>query len=505
LTSKTDTAGGFPRSLQPRPSPAAPSNSQTQELPIVRDGKPRATAAGADAVLPRAIRVERESAEPLTLVLYPDRDYVFGRSDECTVVLASDSVSRQHGRLAFSETTQEWLYRDLSSTNGTWLLEGGPRPRAVLAPRRRLVAGADRAMRAGQVLLVGNERNRVVMLEAPPSEVLDNPFAGRSRAARELDRAVELCARHRLPVFLLGRSGSGKTFFARKLHDLSGLKGQFVLINCARLSSDHAQLTSELLGHERGAFTGAVTERKGRLYAGDEGTVFLDEVESMPDAAQGFLLDLLEGSASWAPLGASPQAARVPARIRFVSASKVPLGESGLRADLVQRLLTGEVIEIPSLDERRADIPALVETFLRQLEAEQQLHAELTPDAVAYLARAPWPGEVRELMTTVRVVVGQRHAERQLDGLELEKLVIGVKPVREYLERRARGMGGAPKPRRPDGDEATLGHRKRPQDLLREDLVEALRKHGGNKTHAAQALGIAVNTLKAKLELFGLE
>jgi DNA-binding NtrC family response regulator len=436
------------------------------------------------------MRIEREGAAPLTLVLYPDREYVFGRSDECGVVVASEAVSRHHGRLAFSDSDQLWRYRDLNSTNGSWLVEeaeASARP----GEKSRLQSGRDRVVRAGHLLLLGHARSRVSVLAEPPPEALEPSRGGKSRAARELDRKVELCAKHRLPAFLLGPSGSGKTYFARRLHEQSGSTGQFVLVNCARLPADHAQLTSELLGHVKGAFTGAVGDRRGRVHAANGGTLFLDEVESMNEEAQGFLLDLLEGSGSWAPLGAPAHDATPAPRFRLVSASKLPLGVTGLRADLVQRLLMGEVIELPSLEDRREDIPALVGMFLKQLEAEQQLRADLTADAIEYLSRASWPGQVRELQTTIKVVVSQLHAERAVDGMSHGNVVIGVKPVREYLQRRARGYGTAPR--------TEAAARKRPADLSASEVQVALQAHRGNKTRAAKALGIAVNTLKKKL------
>jgi DNA-binding NtrC family response regulator len=474
--------------------PQRPSTRQTQEIPHLVAVERRSPVPPAP---PRAMRIEREGAPTLTLVLYADREYLFGRSDDCSVVVASDSVSRQHGRLAFSDSDQLWRYRDLNSTNGSWLLDEAEAGRK-LGTTGRVAEGRDRVVRAGHVLFLGSQRGRITFLPEPPPEALEPSLGGKSRAARELDHKVDVCARHRLPVFLLGPSGSGKTYFARRLHEQSGATGQFALVNCARLSADHAQLTSELLGHVKGAFTGAAGERRGRLAAANGGTLFLDEVESMNDDAQGFLLDLLEGSGSWAPLGAPPTESWPAPRFRLVSASKIPLGESGLRADLVHRLLLGEIIELPSLEQRREDIPALVHTFLKQLESEQQLQAELTADAVEHLCKARWPGQVRELQTTVRVVVSQVHAEREMDGLSHGRLLIGVKPVREYLERRARGLGAMrSEPRR----EVEGPTRKRPADLELADLESALAQSRGNKTRAAKLLGIAVNTLKAKLRM----
>jgi len=155
-------------------------------------------------------------------------------------------------------------------------------------------------------------------------------------------------------VFLLGASGAGKTHAARTIHDCSGARGRFVLINCAGLPSDPTQLRSTLFGHVKGAFTGALKDFLGLVYEAHEGTVFLDEVESLPVVAQGFLLDVIENTGDLLPLGVSPRDAPRRPVVRFISASKVPLKKSHLRMDLAHRLADGDIIRVPSLAERRS-------------------------------------------------------------------------------------------------------------------------------------------------------
>ncbi len=454
---------------------------------------------------PKAVRIERDGAEPLVVSLHPDKVYVFGRAPESSVVFPSDAVSRLHAQLRFA--SGRWVCRDLNSSNGTYLVStpvstrGDPRRSAlVVAPRR------ERSVQPGDTLLLANKESRLAFLEELPdaSAVGSRPGARRSPATERMERSIEVCARHRLPVFLLGPSGCGKTFVARAIHDRARMQGHFVILNCGRLPQDSAQLASELLGHVRGAFTGAIQERKGQLWSADQGTLFLDEVESLPRAAQDFLIDVLEGSGSYDPYGSSPQFGDRPPRFRLISASKVPLGQSGLRPDLCQRLAAGDVFVLPTLEERRSDIPALAQSFVAQLHAEQRIDAELTPEALRFLQEARWPGEIRELQSTVKVVISRAHADQQIDGTHSEKLIVAVVGLRAYLQQRKVGWGD-----RADGREAAApvapAVRRRPSDLTAELIRAALADHRGNKTQAADSLGIALNTFKSKLRQFRVD
>jgi DNA-binding NtrC family response regulator len=263
---------------------------------------------------------------------------------------------------------------------------------------------------------------------------------------------------------------------------------------------DTAQLTSELLGHVKGAFTGAVNDREGRLWAAHNGTLFLDEVESLSPAGQAFLLDVLEGSGSYLPYGASGKAREAPPRFRLISASKAPLSQSGLRPDLAHRLAAGDVLVIPTLEERRADIPSLVEHFLEKLKVEQHVNAALTPEAVRLLQqRATWPGQVRELEATVRMVAAREAAATKLQGLRPDKITVGAEPVAAYLKKRDVGFGESDNGE-PERSAAAVPRAKKPREISLEEMKRVLAKHKGNKTHAAQELGVALNTLRARLK-----
>jgi transcriptional regulator with AAA-type ATPase domain len=455
-----------------------PSMAETGEFRRLQPTAPKVEA-------PRAVRIEREGIEPLELPLYADRTYVFGRSAEATVVFPADAVSRLHGQLRF--TDDAWCFRDLNSRNGSFLVAEG-QGGGDLRRGAELLSGPEHQVHVGQTVLLGNGHSRLTFLSLPQAPEAPTPSA-QSPVTAGLERAMSVCANHRLPVFLLGPSGSGKTFVARAIHERARMEGQFVLVNCGRLPNDPAQLASELLGHTRGAFTGALDSRVGRMRAAHQGTLFLDEVESLSPLAQDFLLDVIEGTGSLAPYGAPGDARVAPLRFRLISASKQPLASSGLRPDLCQRLAAGDVLVIPSLAERAADLPRFIEHFLSQLREEQRLDATLTPEAVRLLQRTPWAGELRELEATVKVVVTREFASRSLDHVQPHRLVIGEAELRAYLAQRQVGFGGAP--------EAPA--RKRPADLTVAELQAVLDRCGGNKTRAAKALGIAVNTLKARL------
>ncbi len=450
---------------------------------------------------PLAIRVERKGSEPLFIRLYPDQTYSFGRSAEATVVCPGDAVSRLHAQLRFVD--DHWRIRDLNSSNGTFLIQtdarkGDPR---VGAERHWL---NEQTVGPGQTLVLGNGDSQVHFVAEMPAEQVKAETGKTSVAAKRLDRAIAVAATHRLPVFLLGASGVGKTHVARSIHERSLVQGQFVLLNCGRLPTDPAQLTSELLGHVQGAFTGAVTSRTGRLFSADGGTLFLDEVESLSKVAQDFLLDVLEGSGNFAPYGAANDARRTAPHFRLISASKAGLSRSGLRPDLCQRLAAGELVTLPTLAERVDDIPGLVAAFLRQMRLEQRINADISEEGMSYLQNAAWPGEIRELESTVKVVVNRTHASRLIDGLEGSRFMVKLADIQEYISQRHLGFASAaeqPTKQTNAVQQPLPAHaRKRPADISLGEITEALREHGGNKTRAAASLGIAINTLKTRLK-----
>jgi len=237
-------------------------------------------------------------------------------------------------------------------------------------------------MLPGFILALGNRGSRIEFLEDVPPEALATigRAVWKSEAAHALEDRILAASGHPLPLLLLGASGSGKTYVADRIHQLSGRRGRFVNINCTHPPADPTALRSELVGHVKGAFTGAVEAKTGQLFLADGGTLFLDEVESLGREAQAFLLTLLEGADDLVPLGAPVSKGRPRPSFRLISASKQRLNESPLRHDLAQRLGRGDFIHIPSLEERREDIPTLALRFVEELAAEQQVECDLTAD-----------------------------------------------------------------------------------------------------------------------------
>ncbi|MGO9830214.1 MAG: sigma-54-dependent Fis family transcriptional regulator [Myxococcaceae bacterium] len=433
------------------------------------------------------------------------RVYTLGRAEKADVWFEDEAVSRQHALLFYVPEVSAWALRDNESANGTFLHSGE-------GPPRKLPRGGPVGVAAGVALHFGETDNRLEFLAEMPSAHAASPTASewKSAAARELEKAIRRASRVDRPVFLLGSSGTGKMYAAHLIHELSGARGRFVYLNCGALPPDRTHLHSELLGHFRGAFTGATEKRIGRLFEADGGTLFLDEVESLVTEAQVFLLDLLEGTEDLVPLGAPTSRGLPRPRFRLISASKQRLQESPLRPDLAQRLARGEIIHLPSLRERQEDVPVLVGHFLSALATgPQHVQAQVSEKALAFLAEQPWPGEVRELEATVHTVVERAHAEKLFEGGPAGRLVLGVSEFREYLEARAAAFSRPPEAGTPDGFRGAAGAsetqtRKRPSDLTRDDVQAALLATKGNKAHAARALGVALNTLKRKMAELGV-
>ena len=219
----------------------------------------------------------------------------------------------------------------------------------------------------------------------------------RSPRMEDLLRQAKLVADSDASVLVFGESGTGKELLARAIHDASRRSDKpFVAVNCGAIPGD--LLESELFGHARGAFTGAIQAHKGLFQAADGGTLFLDEIGDMPLTLQVKLLRVLqEGEVR--PVG-STQA--IPVDVRVISATHRDLDsqrEQGLfREDLYYRLNVVS-LKLPSLAERREDIPLLATHFLRRLaERYRKPTPSLAPDAMALLVAAPWPGNVRQLL-----------------------------------------------------------------------------------------------------------
>jgi two-component system, NtrC family, response regulator AtoC len=292
-----------------------------------------------------------------------------------------------------------------------------------------------------------------------------------------------------ISVLLLGETGVGKGVLARAIHDLSPRRGgPFVALNCAALSE--SLLQSELFGHERGAFTGALQAHAGLLEAADGGSVFLDEIGELPVSIQAKVLRAVEDR----------KVLRIGARterevdVRFIAATHRDLeaeADAGtFRQDLFYRL-NGISFTIPPLRERRAEIRVLCGMFLARYKAElgRSTALSISPEALSLLEGYPWPGNVREL----RNVVERGAVLCAGDELHIEHL-----PLRVLNGAPARPPATPPSPDR-TRENVLLRARNELQALERERITLALEQCGGNQTRAAQALGVSRRTLVSRL------
>ncbi len=313
---------------------------------------------------------------------------------------------------------------------------------------------------------------------------------GGSAAMREVLELARSVAPSNASVLVEGESGTGKELVARLIHEQSPRRDRpFVVVNCGALAE--GVLESELFGHEKGAFSGAVAARKGRFEMADGGTLFIDEVGELPLSSQVKLLRFLQEHEFERVGGART----LRTDVRIVAATnrdlKRMVKEGRFREDLYYRLNVVH-IRVPPLRERREDILPLVEHFLDRFSRELgKRMAPPGPEAAAVLRAHPWEGNVRELMNVMEraVVLGK-----------------GERVVLADLPEEVRGAPGAPRRQEPGG-EAPL-----PQGPLTEVLHalerrllrESLARNGGSQTAAAAELGIRRTTLRYKMGKYGL-
>ncbi len=222
---------------------------------------------------------------------------------------------------------------------------------------------------------------------------------GKSRAMQPVFQVAEQVASTDVTVLIQGESGTGKELLAREIHDRSARKnGSFVAVNCAALPD--TLIESELFGHEKGAFTGASGQRKGKFEQADGGTIFLDEIGDMNALTQAKVLRVLEERKVERLGGSGP----VPVDVRILSATHRNLAaeaESGrFRSDLLYRLKVVS-IELPPLRQRLEDLPLLIQSFLEMFCSRLRKEAVFSPEAVQCLGSYHWPGNIRELRNVV--------------------------------------------------------------------------------------------------------
>jgi DNA-binding NtrC family response regulator len=315
------------------------------------------------------------------------------------------------------------------------------------------------------------------LANAPRQRAELDPFVGSSRIVRELERQARVAAGAESPVLIIGETGTGKGVLARWLHRQGRRSREaFVDLNCAALSRE--LLDSELFGHARGAFTGAISAKSGLFEVADRGVLFLDEIGDTELAIQPKILKAVEEK-RFRRLGEN-QERRVD--VRLFAATNRDLGaavEAGaFRADLFYRLNT-LTIHLPPLRQRSADIPALVETLLTRIRAETGRHVEIPEATIDRLLGHDWPGNIRELANVLERVT--------LFGGDVPLAHGGLPPA----------PSAAVTPAPADGD-------LRLATVERRHIEAVLQLEHGSVDRAAEQLGMPRSTLYQRLKEYGL-
>ncbi|MEI6147631.1 MAG: sigma-54 dependent transcriptional regulator [bacterium] len=322
-------------------------------------------------------------------------------------------------------------------------------------------------------------------------EQLDTRFGlenivGQSDPMQEVFDIIRQAAPTQATILLQGESGTGKELVAHAFHRLSPrAKGPFVAVHCAALSP--TLLESELFGHEKGAFTGATERRRGRFELADGGTLFLDEISEIPPSVQVKLLRVLE-ERKFERVGGHET---LDVDIRLIAATNADLRkrveEGQFRSDLFFRLDVVSVT-LPPLRTRLDDIPLLCSHFIKDLNVRNGKEvAEISPESLAVLSAYPWPGNVRELRNVLeRMVVLSRGTRLTLRDIPANlRHSMGVTPGTQPAWRNDAGRAATPESM---------------QDAERVMIERALKKFEGNRTRAAEQLGISRRTLQRKLK-----
>jgi two-component system nitrogen regulation response regulator NtrX len=327
--------------------------------------------------------------------------------------------------------------------------------------------------------------NRV--LRAKVDRQQQNTMVGESAPMLRLREQVALAAPTNGRVLILGDNGTGKELVARTIHQSSRRKsGPFIEVNCAAIPEE--LIESELFGHVRGAFTGAVADKPGRFEQANTGTIFLDEIADMSLKTQAKVLRVLQEQVMERVGGTQ----RIKVDVRVVAATNKDLLEeirSGrFREDLYFRLNVVPIF-VPSLRERQDDIPALAEHFMAMLATEYGRRPKrLATEAAARLRQYPWPGNVRELRNVIeRLII-------MVQGDTITAQDLG------FLGRD--GADGVPEPASPSGPLRPLSEAR--DEFEKDYILQTLAAQQGNMSRTAEVLGVERSNLYKKLRAFGV-
>jgi two-component system nitrogen regulation response regulator GlnG len=355
----------------------------------------------------------------------------------------------------------------------------------------------ERALEAGRFM-----RSRVEMDVAPQAAAVD-ALIGRSSSMQEVYKAIGRAAPTQATVLIRGESGTGKELAARAIYQHSLRTDKpFLVINCVAIPD--TLLVSELFGYEKGAFTGAVNRRVGKIEQAHGGTVFLDEIGDMPLSIQAKILRLLQ-ERSIERLGGRET---IPVDVRIIAATnrdlEKALTEGRFREDLYYRLKV-VTVTMPPLRERMGDLPLLADYFLARLSREMGMsNPGVTEEAKLELASYGWPGNVRELANTIQKAlifsrgcpIGPEDASHAIRGdqtFNLPSDEVTNQAIRQWI--RASLTSG----RGDNKFDALMDHFA---GIL---IAEALNLTGGNRSRAAKLLGLSRPTLHSKIEKYDLK
>ncbi|MBI5538233.1 MAG: sigma 54-interacting transcriptional regulator [Deltaproteobacteria bacterium] len=379
---------------------------------------------------------------------------VLGRDAACDTVLAGNETSRKHAEIRLYGPVP--VIRDLSSRNGVFV--NGLRV-------------AESPLKPSDVVRLGDW---IAVLVGLPSAGIDATFRSivpgwhGGPTLMECVEPVRRIAPTDLPITIQGETGVGKEGLARAVHLWSGRTGPFIAVNCAALPATLAE--AELFGYRKGAFTGADRAGLGYFRAAHTGTLLLDEIQELPAALQAKLLRAIE-QREVVPLG---EAHPVQVDARLVAATQESLDdavqERRFRLDLKARL-DGLTVVLPPLRERREDIAPLFLSVLREHSGGHP--PSLEPKMVEQLILYDWPLNVREIVLLARRLLALHSTERMLTRAHLPASMVDGRT-------RAAASVRPKAARSPTGDEAAF-----------QELVQALRDHGGNVARAAAALGVS--------------
>jgi transcriptional regulator with GAF, ATPase, and Fis domain len=291
------------------------------------------------------------------------------------------------------------------------------------------------------------------------------------------------------PVMLMGETGAGKEVIANAIHHLSSRKdGPFIKVNCGAIPDN--LVDSELFGHEKGAFTGAIAQKRGRFERADKGSIFLDEIGDLPLQVQVRLLRVLQNKEIERVGGTSS----IPVDVRITAATHRNLeemvGSGQFREDLWYRLNTFPIM-IPPLRQRKEDIPALVHHFIERKAKELRIHTPpaIAPETIEQFKVYHWPGNVRELENLVERTLIQSMGREEIGPVSFEHFVLSAQ------EDSIRTVSGQQ-------------HDFLPLDkAMTEHIQQALRLRNGKvfgEDGAAQLLGINPNTLRSRMKKLGI-